>query len=53
MLEHPLSKKSPVLIKISLFFCFFFLIENEISEQASRQIAREEPNRGLSTCQGP
>ena len=27
------------------FFSFFFLIESEISEQASRQIAREEPNR--------
>ena len=29
-----------------LFSNFFPLIESEISEQASRQIATEEPNKG-------
>ena len=28
-------------------FSFFPIIESEISEQASRQVATEEPNKGL------
>ena len=29
------------------FLAFFPIIESEISEQASRQVATEEPNKGL------
>ena len=29
------------------FFSFFPIVESEISEQASRQVATEEPNKGL------
>ena len=31
----------------------FSLIETEISEQGSRQVATEEPKKGLKTCQAP
>ena len=30
-----------------LFCSFFSLIESEISKQASRQVATEQPNKGL------
>ena len=30
-----------------LLFSFFPIIESEISEQAGRQVATEEPNKGL------
>ena len=28
-------------------FSFFSIIESKLSEQASRQVAKEEPNKGL------
>ena len=36
-----------------LLFSFFPIIESEISEQGSRQVATEEPNKGLCTYQAP
>ena len=33
-----------------IFFIFCLLIESEISEQVVRQIATEEPNKGLKTA---
>ena len=36
-----------VLLFRGLFSSFFLLIESEISKQASRQVATEQPNKGL------
>ena len=33
-----------------LLFSFLTLIESESSEQVSRKIVAEEPNKGLQTC---
>ena len=35
-----------------LLFSFFSIIESEISEQASRQVATEEPNKGFVNIPG-
>ena len=34
------------------FLAFFSIIESEISEQASRQVATEEPNKGFVNIPG-
>ena len=49
--ELKLSRRLPNYTMFDLFWdfslVFFSLIESEISEQANRQIATEEPNKGL------
>ena len=49
--ELKLSRHLPKCIMFDLFrdffFAFFPIIESEISEQASRQVATEEPKKGL------
>ena len=49
----PPAKLCHVWLFPGLLSSFFSLIEIEMSEYASQQVATEEPNKGLQACQAP